>query len=99
MVSEYRLSPAAKADLNGIWDYTADTWSPDQANTYIRGLVKSLEMLVAFPEMASERQETTPHVRVHRYQSHLIIYRVEADCIAVIRILHYRRYWPALLEE
>jgi toxin ParE1/3/4 len=99
VVSEYRLSPAAKADINGIWDYTAETWSAAQANTYIRGLVKSLEMLVTFPEMASERQETIPPVRVHRHQSHLIIYRIEADHIAVIRILHYRRYWPALLDE
>ena len=99
MVSEYRLSPAAKADINGIWDYTAETWSAAQANTYIRGLVKSLEMLVTFQEMGSERREIMPPVRVHRHESHLIIYRIEADCIAVIRILHYRRYWPALLEE
>lgn len=99
MVSGYRLSPAARADVSGIWDYTAETWSPVQADTYIRGLVNSLETLVKFPEMANERQETTPPVRLQRYQSHLIIYRIEADCIAVVRIMHFRRDWLSLLDE
>lgn len=99
MVSGYRLSPAARADISSIWDYTAETWSPVQADTYIRGLVNSLETLVKFPEMSSERQETTPPVRLHRYQSHLIIYRIEADCIAVVRIMHFRRDWLSLLDE
>ena len=32
----YRLSPAAEADLENIWDFTAQQWSPDQAESYIR---------------------------------------------------------------
>ncbi|WP_348626341.1 type II toxin-antitoxin system RelE/ParE family toxin [Aminobacter sp. AP02] len=29
------FSPAAEADLEQIWHYTADTWSPEQANQYV----------------------------------------------------------------
>jgi toxin ParE1/3/4 len=27
----YRLSPRAEADLEGIWNYTVETWSAEQA--------------------------------------------------------------------
>lgn len=29
------LSPAAEADLDAIWDYTADNWSIAQADSYV----------------------------------------------------------------
>ncbi|WP_296615470.1 type II toxin-antitoxin system RelE/ParE family toxin [Sphingomonas sp.] len=28
------FSPAAQADVEGIWDYSADNWGPDQADRY-----------------------------------------------------------------
>lgn len=28
------FSPAAEADIDGIWDYSAETWGPDQADRY-----------------------------------------------------------------
>jgi len=28
------FSPAAEADIEGIWDYSADNWGPDQADRY-----------------------------------------------------------------
>jgi toxin ParE1/3/4 len=28
------FSPAAKADTEEIWDYSADRWGPDQADGY-----------------------------------------------------------------
>lgn len=28
------FSPAAQADIEGIWDYSADRWGPDQADRY-----------------------------------------------------------------
>lgn len=32
---EYRLTPAAEGDLEGIWLYTAEQWGVKQANHYI----------------------------------------------------------------
>lgn len=26
------FSPAAQADIDGIWDYSADNWGPDQGS-------------------------------------------------------------------
>jgi len=98
-ISEYRLSPAAQGDLNRIWDYTAATWSIAQAEAYVRGISETLAMLVRHPEMARERKEIDPPVRLHRYRSHLIVYRIGADHLAVIRIVHMRQHWQALFNE
>ena len=35
-MNRYILSPAAQADIDGIWDYTADGWSIEQADEYVR---------------------------------------------------------------
>jgi len=96
-VVEYRLSPAALNDLDATWDYTARTWSVSQAETYIRGLFADLDLLVQHPGIARERVEIRPPVRLHRLGSHLIIYRIEVGCLAVLRIVHSRQNWAAYL--
>ncbi len=96
-IDEYRLSPAAQSDLDGIWDYTAETWSPAQAESYVRGIAETFAMLLRHPEIAREYTEIDPPVRLHPHRSHLIVYRIEADCLAVIRILHTRQHWQSLL--
>jgi toxin ParE1/3/4 len=98
-VVEYRLAPAALNDLDAIWDYTARTWSVSQAETYIRGLTADLDLLVQHPEIARERVEICPPVRLYRSGSHLIIYRIEAGWLDVLRIVHARQNWAAYLNE
>ncbi len=98
-VSEYRLSPAAQGDLERIWVFTVQMWSADQAEAYLQGLDETLDILVAHPGIARERYEIVPPVRLHPYRSHLIVYRIEPDHLAVIRILHTRQHWQALLRN
>lgn len=38
LVSRYLLSPAAQADLEEIWDYTAQRWDVEEAEAYLRRL-------------------------------------------------------------
>jgi toxin ParE1/3/4 len=97
-VADYRLSPAALTDLDGIWDYTARTWSVGQAEAYVRGLAADLDLLVQHPRMARERREIRPPVRLYRSGSHLIIYRIEAGWLDVLRIVHARQNWAVFLE-
>ncbi|WP_369984046.1 type II toxin-antitoxin system RelE/ParE family toxin [Sinorhizobium fredii] len=54
---ELRLTPRARADLEDIWQYTAETWSVEQADRYIESLSGTFEALLAMPEMARERSE------------------------------------------
>lgn len=98
-VEEYRLSPAARIDLSGIWDYTAEMWSPDQADAYLRGLGEKLKMLCDHPAIAREHTEIAPPIRLLSYRSHLIIYRIEENHVAIIRVVYKRQDWRALLNE
>lgn len=98
-VTEYRLSPAALTDLEAIWDYTARTWSVGQAGNYIRVIAHDMALLVRHPEIARERTEIRPPVRLYRSESHLIIYRIEAGWLQVLRIVHARQSWTAYLNE
>jgi toxin ParE1/3/4 len=85
--------------LAEIWAYTVEAWSEDQAEAYLTGLGQAFDRLAQFPEMARLRIEFTPPVRILPYQSHLIVYLAEGDLIDVIRVLHSRANWTALLAD
>ena len=94
----YRLTPKAEDDLEAIWRYSAETWSPVQADTYIDTLIATIETIVAMPTLARERAEFDPPVRIHPAAEHLVIYCIDGDMILVIRILGGRQNWRAMLE-
>jgi toxin ParE1/3/4 len=43
----YVLSPLAEADIDSIWDYTAENWSGDRANRYVRDIHAACEQLAS----------------------------------------------------
>jgi toxin ParE1/3/4 len=89
----YALRPAALRDLEEIWNYTAQTWSPAQAETYSRKLLAAFDRIVAEPEIAREREEYTPPVRILRVESHVVIYRLAGDQVDIVRVRHGREDW------
>ena len=94
-VSRYRLRPRARDDLEAIWLYTAEQWSIDQAEHYIRQLTAGIDLLADQPKIARERAELIPLVRIHPVVSHIIVYRIEPDYIDIIRIRHRREDWAS----
>ena len=82
------LSPAARADLSNIWDYTAKTWGIDQAETYIRALDKALQSLAGTPGLGRRIDGIRPGYLKFPAVSHVIFYKLAAPGIDVIRILH-----------
>ncbi|MBG0880876.1 type II toxin-antitoxin system RelE/ParE family toxin [Burkholderia cenocepacia] len=42
---QLRLTPLAECDLEDIWRYTAEHWSPEQAEHYYRDLIGTMEAL------------------------------------------------------
>lgn len=93
-----RLAPRAEADLEDIWLYGAAEWSSEQADRYIDGITAVLDLLCVMPELARERMEFIPPVRIHPSGSHLVIYRNVGDHLDVLRILSGRQDWRRLLE-
>lgn len=88
------FSPAATADIDSIWDYTADRWGPDQADAYID----------AIQETCVGIANGTRHVRPALVRdgtvkaltgSHVVFARQEKAVTIIVRILH-RRMDPSL---
>jgi len=96
-LTSYRLTPAAQNDLEDIWLYTSQRWSAAQADHYTDILEDTLERLLFMPEMARERPEFDPPVRIHPSAEHLIIYRAEDSHLAILRVLGAAQDWHAIL--
>ncbi len=90
-MSRYVLSPAAQADLDGIWDYTCDRWGTDQAEAYVREIQQAIERVVGNPLIGRPCDEVRDGYRRHAVGSHPLYYRVVGDDpIDVVRVLHKR---------
>lgn len=48
-MSHFVLSSRAQADLDGIWDYSAETWGIDQAERYTRIIAKAINDMASKP--------------------------------------------------
>ena len=86
--SRWIIRSAAETDLYNIWHYGAENRGIEQADRYADGLFSLFDLLSDFPEMARERDEFSPPVRIHPSGVHLVIYRMEGQGIEIIRILH-----------
>lgn len=96
-LTSYRLTPAAQGDLEDIWLYTLEQWSLQQADRYTDILEDTFDRLLFLPEMARERSEFNPPVRIHPSAEHLIIYRIEVDHLVILRVLGAWQDWQAIL--
>jgi toxin ParE1/3/4 len=97
-MSGFLLSPAARADLAEIWDYSADRWGVEQAEHYIRDLMSACQGL------ADKRMKgrAIDDIRAGYFKlsvgSHFLCYRLtDAGVIDVVRILHQRMDIPERL--
>lgn len=90
----YRLTKPAANDLVRIFIDGLDRFGLAQAADYRHGLEGTFAFLADFPRAARLREEISPAVRVHRYRSHLVVYRVDAeDRVVILRIRHGREDW------
>lgn len=88
-----KLHPAARTDLERIWQYSAETWSIERADTYLTDIDAAFDMIRSHPLAHPERPEFDPPIRVKTIRSHVILYRVEEQDVIVLRIRHGREDW------
>ena len=98
-VNSLRLTPAAQDVLEEIWRFSERMWSVRQADHYLDALEEAFERLLLMPEITREYPEFDPPVRIHPNGEHLIVYRVERDCLVVLRVLGGSRDWYRILRE
>ena len=91
----YRLSRRASEDIIHLYLEGRRLFGEGQAETYYAGLKDTLDLLANFPRLARERSELHPPMRVHRYQSHIVLYVIDAEGILVVRVRHGREDWDS----
>ena len=98
MKGRFVLSPRAQADLDEIWEYMADRWGLDQAETYTRQLAKDVQTVADSPSLGRECHEVRAGYRQYPSGSHVLFYRLADNGIDIVRVLHermdYERHIP-----
>ena len=84
----YVLSPRAQADIDEIWEYSADRWDIDQANRYISEIRRAIEVVASDPRRGRPCDEIRRGYRRFSAGSHVLFFRIVADQIDVARVLH-----------
>ena len=89
-------SPAARRDLDDIWDYiAADT--PTAADDFIDQVVAKCRQYARQPEMGELRSDLFPGVRQFPVGRYIVFYRAQTNGIELIRVLHGARDVDRLL--
>lgn len=84
-------SPEAQADLEDIWNYYAEVASRDVANSIVRAIDKTCQMLEEHPLAGRAREEIRPGLRSALNSPYVIFYLVNNDVPEIVRILDGRR--------
>ena len=95
-MAKIRLSRKAIADLDGIWVYTAQTWSEEQAVIYYRQIYGAIQGLNNLPVFLEKRYDVIKSGLWGFKVGHHIIFYKKGDngSISVDRILHEKMDFP-----
>lgn len=83
-----RFSPRARADIDGIWTYTVQKWSMEQAEAYLLAIDHALSLLRENPRLGRYASEIGDGLFRFPVASHIIYYRLASDTLNVVRVLH-----------
>ena len=90
-MAKYELTNKAVADLNGIWEYTLENWSENQADRYYEMLLDVCQDIANNPELGKNYYGIKPEISGLKANRHITIYRKSVvEPIEITRILHER---------
>lgn len=84
------FSPAAQTDMGEIWDYSANMWGPDQADSYIDA-IRDACCALAQGTQHGRSADVLADFQKHLCGSHVIYFLEYPGHLDVIRILHQRQ--------
>jgi toxin ParE1/3/4 len=89
-MAEFRLSPAAESDLDGIFDYTVHNWGLDQAKRYTDDIRDACQRLADAPHRAQRCDHIRTGYRRRTAGKHIIYFKQTPYGIVIVRILHHK---------
>ena len=96
-MNQYRVSDAARSDLDEIWFYIAQD-NVEAADKFIRAVVSRFPRLASMPQMGRTRAELSGNLRSFPVGNCVIFYRPMENGIEIARVLHGARDFPPLFE-
>ncbi len=85
----YDLTNKANEDLNGIWDYTFDEWSEEQADKYYFEILDCCQFIAENQDLGRNYDEIENSLFGYLINKHIIFYqKITQVDILVVRILH-----------
>jgi toxin ParE1/3/4 len=85
-----KLAPKARQDFIDLLRYTGETWGQAQLLTYRDKINVALQLISQNPHLGHARSDLPATHLAYLIGSHVIVYRVGADSLGVVRILHQR---------
>ena len=90
-MAKYELTNKAVEDLTGIWEYTIEKWSEQQADKYFNLLLDSCRDIANNPELGKNYDGITKDLNGLKTNRHIVFYRKRINQpIEITRILHER---------
>ena len=96
-MKQYRVSAAARTDLDDIWFYIAQD-DVQAADKVIKVIISKFSRLAATPLLGRKRPELAAGLRSLPIFRYVIFYIPMEDGIQIVRILHGARDLPPLFE-
>ena len=93
------IKERAIADLDAIYWHSAEKWGRQQARAYLEALEGLFQLLAVEPEIARERIEFDPPVRLHPFRSHVVAFRADETIVDILRVVHARSDWQAVMPD
>jgi len=92
------FSPAAHADIEGIYDYTIERWGIEQAENYVTELHNTCQNIASDEKKGRDASYIRSGYSQQTSGSHFIFFRVtEPKTIEIMRILHQKMNFEAHL--
>jgi toxin ParE1/3/4 len=88
-MAKYQFTNEAVKDLEEIWSYTKQKWSPEQADRYYNLLIDEIEFITSNPLLGRSIDYIKEGYMSTKVKSHVVFYKqYQDDTILITRILH-----------
>lgn len=85
---ELVVTENAKADIQAIANYTTLQWGEEQTIVYQNNLYQTLLDIAENPTIGQVRYGVPSLLKGRKTGKHVVFYRVDAEVIYILRILH-----------
>jgi toxin ParE1/3/4 len=89
-MASYVVTPLARADLDGIWDYVSGD-NPAAADRLLERFRETFAILASHPSMGEARHELRPGLRSFSVRKYVVYFQVAEERLTIVRVLHGAR--------